>query len=207
MSKRLRIIFRVQRHLLEALEGKHGILWNASCKKTEICLLQRRYSLKVPSLINDIEESQFTLGDIQEWCFLNRLMPLIQLQEGSVTEAATVWNVLHTIPGVNKINLSCVQGCVNKPRPHLAAHSTRWFQLKPPASKENQIMLRCTLETRVSRPNTDPDIHGPELGCASAEFQEDEQARWRSRTALLFLLEAAWVQPLEILLIKPFRAS
>lgn len=54
------------------------------------CLLQRRYSLKVPSLINDIEEPQFTLGDIQEWCFLNRLMPLIQLQEGSVTEAATV---------------------------------------------------------------------------------------------------------------------
>lgn len=44
-------------------------------------------------------------------------------------------------------------------------------------------MLRCTLETRVSRPNTDPDIHAPELGCASAEFQEDEQAHLRSRTA------------------------
>lgn len=44
-------------------------------------------------------------------------------------------------------------------------------------------MLRCTLETQVSRPNTDPDIHGPELGCASAEFQEDEQAHLRSRTA------------------------
>lgn len=151
------------------------------------CLLQRRYSLKVPSLINDIEEPQFTLGDIQEWCFLNRLMPLIQLQEGSVTEAATVWNVLHTIPGVNKINLSCVQGCVNKPRPHLAAHSTRWFQLKPPTSKGKiKSCLRCTLETQVSRPNTDPDIHGPELGCASAEFQEDEQARFEEQNCICY---------------------
>lgn len=151
------------------------------------CLLQRRYSLKVPSLINDIEEPQFTLGDIQEWCFLNRLMPLIQLQEGSVTEAATVWNVLHTIPGVNKINLSCVQGCVNKPWPHLAAHSTRWFQLKPPTSKGKiKSCLRCTLETQVSRPNTDPDIHGPELGCASAEFQEDEQARFEEQNCICY---------------------
>lgn len=53
-------------------------------------MLQRRYNLKVPSFINDIEESQFILGYIQEWCFLNILMPLIQLQEESATEAVTV---------------------------------------------------------------------------------------------------------------------
>lgn len=149
MSKRLRIVIQSAHKLLEALGGKTWHIVKCKLEKDrDFCLLQRRYSLKVPSLINDTEESQFTLGDIQEWCFLNRLMPLIQLQEGSVTEAATVWNVLHTIPGVNKINLSCVQGCVNKPRPHLAAHFPRWFQLKPPTSKEKKIMKLLKLRSQ-----------------------------------------------------------
>lgn len=158
----------------------------------------------MPSLINDIEESQFTLGDIQEWCFLNRLMPLIQLQEGSVTEAATVWNVLHTIPGVNKINLSCVQGCANKPRPHLAAHTPQgdsnwslqkklksWLDALLKLGSEGQIqILTFTVQNWV---------------VPQQNFRKTSKHVWGTELHLLFLLEADWIQPLEILLIKPFR--
>lgn len=157
----------------------------------------------MPSLINDIEESQFTLGDIQEWCFLNRLMPLIQLQEGSVTEAATVWNVLHTIPGVNKINLSCVQGCVNKPRPHLAAHSTRWFHLQRKTKSCLDALLKLGSQGQIQILTfTVQNWVVPQQN-----FRKTSKHVWGTGLHLLFLLEAAWIQPLEILPVKPFRAS
>lgn len=162
----------------------------------------------MPSLINDIEESQLTLGDIQEWCFLNRLMPLIQLQEGSVTEAATVWNVLHTIPGVNKINLSCVQGCVNKPRPHLAAHSTlgdsNWslqLQKKIKSCLDALLKLRSQGQIQILTFTVQNWV------VPQQNFRKTSKHVWGAELHLLFLLEAAWIQPLEILLIKPFRAS
>lgn len=84
--------FGAHTHLLirlEALGGKHGILLNGNWREIETFLYAAK-NLKVPSLINDVEESLCILGDIQEWCFLNILMPLIQLEEESVTEAATV---------------------------------------------------------------------------------------------------------------------
>lgn len=57
-------------------------------------------------------------------------------------------------------------------------------------------MIRCILETQVSRPNADANIDGTQvckLGYASTESQEDWQARLRNRIAFAISAEGNFV--------------